>query len=183
MLYDPKNKVIANVHSGWRGTFQKIVEKTVIKMRDMYNCNTSDIICCISPSIRKCHFEVGEDVKELCEGIFGFTNQTEKFIKKVENSTENINMNLDKNSKENKNIDLDKGLKENKNINANQKLNLSTEKYFIDTVEINKILLRELGLKEENIIDSNLCSVCNNDIIYSHRAGDKKRNIALITLA
>jgi hypothetical protein len=171
MLYDPKNNVIANVHSGWRGTFQKIVEKAVIKMKNMYNCNPEDIICCISPSIRKCHFEVDEDVKELCEGIFGFTNQTDKFIKKVEKFKENT----DKSSNEN--------LKENANINLKRNLNSNTEKYLIDTVEINKILLKELGLKEENIIDSNLCSVCNNDIVYSYRAGDSKRNVALITLA
>jgi hypothetical protein len=191
MLYDPKNNVIANVHSGWRGTFQKIVEKAVIKMKNMYNCNPEDIICCISPSIRKCHFEVAEDVKELCEGIFGFTNQTNKFIKKVENFKENTDKSSNENSKENadKNLfenskeNIDENLKENANINFKRNLNSNTEKYLIDTVEINKILLKELGLKEENIIDSNLCSVCNNDIVYSYRASDSKRNVALITLA
>lgn len=145
LLYDPKKNVIANVHSGWKGTFQKIVEKAVIKMRDYYGSDTSDIICCISPSIRECHFEVEEDVKLLCEDIFAFTNKTKNFIKEKE-------------SKE--------GIK----------------KYLIDTVEINKILLMDLGVKEENIIDSNMCSVCNNDKLYSYRCGDEKRNIALITL-
>ena len=82
LLYDPKNKVIANVHSGWKGTFKKIVEKTVVKMRDYYGCNPEDIICCICPSIRKCHFEVDEDIKELCEDIFSFTGKTEAFIEK-----------------------------------------------------------------------------------------------------
>ena len=47
LLYDPQKKVIANVHSGWRGTFQKIVEKAVVKMRDNYGSNPEDIICCI----------------------------------------------------------------------------------------------------------------------------------------
>jgi len=32
LFYDPVKKVIANVHSGWKGTFKKIAEKTVIKM-------------------------------------------------------------------------------------------------------------------------------------------------------
>ena len=31
-FYDPKQKVIANVHSGWKGTFKKIAIKTVEKM-------------------------------------------------------------------------------------------------------------------------------------------------------
>lgn len=82
LLYDPKNKVIANVHSGWKGTFKKIVEKAVVKMRDYYGCNPENIVCCICPSIRKCHFEVDEDIKELCEDIFSFTGKTEAFIEK-----------------------------------------------------------------------------------------------------
>lgn len=90
LLYDPVKKVIANVHSGWKGTFQKIIEKTVVKMMNYYKCNPSDIICCICPSIRKCHFEVDEDVKDLCSQIFGFTNRLDEIIeitKTKENKT------------------------------------------------------------------------------------------------
>ena len=53
LLYDPVKKVIANVHSGWKGTFQKIAEKTVVKMINYYQCKPNDIICCICPSISK----------------------------------------------------------------------------------------------------------------------------------
>ena len=145
LFFDPIKKIIANVHSGWRGTFQKIAEKTVVKMINNYNCNPKDIMCFICPSIRKCHFEVDEDVKQLCEEIFSFTNRTNEFIEKS----------LDNNSK----------------------------KYYIDTVLINKILLEELGVKKENIIDCNICSVCNKDKIVSYRAGDKEiRGTAIISL-
>ena len=82
LLYDPVKKVIANVHSGWRGTFQKIVEKAVVKMITYYKCSPENIMCFICPSIRKCHFEVEEDVKILCEKIFAFTGKTEEFIEK-----------------------------------------------------------------------------------------------------
>lgn len=80
LFYDPVKKVIANVHSGWKGTFQKIAEKTVVKMIIYYQCHPEDIICCICPSIRKCHFEVDEDVKDLCQEIFGFTNRLGEII-------------------------------------------------------------------------------------------------------
>ena len=43
------------------------------------------------------------------------------------------------------------------------------EKWNIDTVLINKILLKQEGLKQENIIDSGICSVCNSDLIHSYR--------------
>lgn len=147
LFYDPIKKVIANIHSGWRGTFQKIAEKTVIKMISNYGSNPEDIICCICPSIRKCHFEVDEDVRKLCLNIFNFTNRVDEFIEQGE-------------------------IKENK------------QKYLIDTVKINKILLEELGLKKENIIDCDICSVCNKDFVHSVRVegNEFKRSTAIITL-
>lgn len=147
LFYDPIKKVIANIHSGWRGTFQKIAEKTVIKMISNYGSKPEDIICCVCPSIRECHFEVDDDVKDLCLDIFGFTGKKDEFIKLGE-------------------------LKEGK------------QKYLIDTVKINRIMLEELGLKKENIIDCNICSVCNKEFIHSVRVEGKnyKRATAIITL-
>lgn len=65
IMYDPIKKVIANVHSGWRGTLKKIAVKTVDKMIVEYGSNPEDIVCGIFPHIRKCHFEVDEDVMML----------------------------------------------------------------------------------------------------------------------
>ena len=61
-FYDPVKKVIAISHSGWRGTIKSIGAKTVKKMTDDYGCNKEDIICCISPAIAKCHFQVDDMV-------------------------------------------------------------------------------------------------------------------------
>ena len=70
LFFDPVKKVIANTHSGWRGTVQRIGIKTVQKMVKEFGSNPKDIICCICPSIRKCHFEVDKDVKEMFENEF-----------------------------------------------------------------------------------------------------------------
>ena len=70
LFYDPIKKIIANTHSGWRGTLQRISVKTVEKMRKEYGSNPEDIICCICPSIIKCHFEVDKDVKDMFEEEF-----------------------------------------------------------------------------------------------------------------
>lgn len=129
LFYDPVKKVIANTHSGWKGTLQTIGLKTVEKMTAEYECNPKDIICCIGPHIRKCHFEVDEDVKELFYDKF-------KKLKNIEDI-----------------------------ISYNQ----SNNKYYIDTAEINKKILLNSGLKQENIIDSNICTVCNSDICHSFR--------------
>lgn len=146
MFYDPAKKVIANVHSGWKGTFQKIAEKAVVKMINNYKCNPEDILCFICPSIRKCHFEVDLDVKQLCESIFSFTNKTNEFIEIGE-------------------------IKDEK------------QKYNIDTVLINRILLEELGLKKENIIDCDICSVCNSDKISSYRIEGKEFKLATAVIS
>lgn len=75
LLYDPINKAIANVHSGWRGTIQKIGPKAVEKMVKEFGTNPKNVIACIGPSIAKCHFEVEEDVKNIFEKAFSYLNR------------------------------------------------------------------------------------------------------------
>ena len=146
LFFDPVTKTIANTHSGWKGTLQRISVKTVEKMVNKFGCKSEDIICCICPSIRKCHFEVDKDVKDLFEEEF-----------------EDLNIN------------------QNTDIMEKQK---DKEKWNIDTVLINKIILGKAGLKTENIIDSGLCSVCNKDLIHSFRVEKQGYglNTALISL-
>ena len=52
------------------------------------------------------------------------------------------------------------------------------QKYLIDTILINKILLTDLGLKEENIYDCEICSVCSGDKIASYRVEGKGFKLA-----
>lgn len=92
LFFDPVKKVIANTHSGWRGTIQRISVKTVRKMKEEYNCNSRDIICCICPSIRKCHFEVDEEVKKMFEKEF---QDIEKIDKIIEETIINKKWNID----------------------------------------------------------------------------------------
>mgnify|MGYP002705831834 CR=1 FL=1 len=63
-------------------------------------------------------------------------------------------------------------------IIATGKIVNGEQKYFIDTVLINKILLEEIGIKKENIIDSEICSVCNKDKISSYRVEGKDFKLA-----
>lgn len=59
------------------------------------------------------------------------------------------------------------------------------QKYYIDTTEINKQLLKQVGLKEENIIDSGICTMCHPKQFHSYRV-DKEhsgRNAAIISVS
>ena len=129
LFFDPVKKVIANTHSGWKGTLQRISIKTVEKMKKEFDCKPQDIICCICPSIRKCHFEVEEEVK----------NNFAKEFQDIEEMSEIIQETV-----------------------PNQKWN-------IDTVKINEIILQKAGLQKQNIIDSKICSFCNEDLLHSYR--------------
>ena len=86
IFFDPVKKVIANTHSGWKGTLQEISVKTVQKMQAEYGSNPKDIIVCFCPSIRKCHFEVDQDVYKLFYNKFQKLGNTNEFIEeKMEN--------------------------------------------------------------------------------------------------
>ncbi len=70
IFFDPITKTIANIHSGWKGTYQQIGVKAVQKMIQDYGVDPKNLICCMCPSIRKCHFEVQKDVRDMFEEEF-----------------------------------------------------------------------------------------------------------------
>ena len=78
LMYDPRVRVIAAVHAGWRGTVGRITAKTVERMREEFGCEPRDVIVGIGPSIGPCCFEVGEEVVEAArEGLGDLTGLIE----------------------------------------------------------------------------------------------------------
>lgn len=71
LFLDTKKRVIAAVHSGWRGTVLEISGKCIEKMVCEYGSNPADILVGIGPSIGVCHFEVGDDVADTFRDTFG----------------------------------------------------------------------------------------------------------------
>jgi YfiH family protein len=69
-IYDPVIKVIAAVHSGWRGTELRILKKTIQKLKENYKSSPSNLICYISPSISQYNYEVGEEVESKFDSGF-----------------------------------------------------------------------------------------------------------------
>ncbi len=113
-FYDPVKNVIANIHSGWQGTYKEIGRKAVKIMKKEYQCDPENIICLIGPYIRKCCFEVDEDIKEMFYEKFKDIGKIEDIIKKSENSKYHIDTGLI-----NKLILLEEGLKTNNIIDSN----------------------------------------------------------------
>ena len=61
LAYDSKAKVIGAAHAGWRGTKQNIAKNLIEKMQKL-GANIENIKVALSPSIKSCCYEVGEDV-------------------------------------------------------------------------------------------------------------------------
>jgi len=61
VLYDFHTRQLAVAHSGWRGTLDGIVERTVKEM-ERRGAHPADMVAGVTPSIGPCCFEVGEDV-------------------------------------------------------------------------------------------------------------------------
>jgi len=62
LLWDPVNRAVAAVHSGWRGTVLRISGKTLKTMRDSFGTNPADVKALIGPGIGPLSFQVGEEV-------------------------------------------------------------------------------------------------------------------------
>ena len=62
-FFDPKIRAVANIHCGWRGLVNGIIEKAILLLKDM-GSNPSDIFAVISPSLGPCCFEF-RDWKKL----------------------------------------------------------------------------------------------------------------------
>ena len=69
LLYDPRKKLIAALHAGWRGTVAEIARKGVEALCEM-GADPYDIRAAVGTSIHACCYEVGEDfyqsVKDAC---------------------------------------------------------------------------------------------------------------------
>ena len=128
-IIDKKNKAIGVAHAGWRGTFDKIAQKTIESMQKSYNTNAEDVVCVIGPSIGPCCYEVSEELVEKFNTIL--TNNDEKFYI------------------------------------------IKEGKYYLDLWKINEYILRSSNVKNENIINLNLCTSCNGHEFHSYRVHEK----------
>ncbi|WP_035240828.1 peptidoglycan editing factor PgeF [Desulfobacter vibrioformis] len=54
VLYDPEKEVIANVHSGWRGSVDNILGRCINAMVTQFGCTPANIRAGISPSLGPC---------------------------------------------------------------------------------------------------------------------------------
>ncbi len=73
LLFDPKRRAVAAIHSGWRSTVLGIVTETIAAMVHEYGTDPADLIAAIGPSISAAHYRVGPEVVTQFEAALADT--------------------------------------------------------------------------------------------------------------
>jgi YfiH family protein len=79
LLYDPIRRVVANVHCGWRGSIKNVIGRTVYVMHKCFQCNATDIIAGIGPSLGPCCAEFVNYRKEIPEKFWCYKSADDHF--------------------------------------------------------------------------------------------------------
>ncbi len=72
VMYDPEKQVIANVHSGWRGSVANILGRCVKVMVRTFGCRPENIRAGVSPSLGPCCAEFINYEKEIPEVLWPY---------------------------------------------------------------------------------------------------------------
>jgi polyphenol oxidase len=146
LLVDPKNRAVAAVHAGWRGTLARIVEKTIGRMQMQFGSEAADLLAAIGPAIGGCCYEVGTEVAAAFSGQF--SNAAEFFDE----------------------------LRTGDEPNPLQWLNMMPpghqpppKKVLLDLRKANRTQLEAAGVLAANIFVSDLCTGCRRDLLFSYR--------------
>ncbi len=67
LLFDPLTGSAAAVHSGWRGTAARVVEKAVAALENAAGAKPDGLRAALGPSIRRCCYEVSDELAERFE--------------------------------------------------------------------------------------------------------------------
>jgi purine-nucleoside/S-methyl-5'-thioadenosine phosphorylase / adenosine deaminase len=146
LVVDPKKRVIAAIHAGWRGTLARIVAKTIGQMQMEFGSEPKDLLAAIGPTIGGCCYEVGTEV--AADFAAKFSNASEFFDEMRTGDEPNplqwLNMMPPGHQPPPKNV-------------------------LLDLKKANKLQLLEAGVREGNIFVSELCTSCDVDRLFSYR--------------
>ncbi len=150
ILVDMKRRAIGVFHAGWRGTVKRIVEKGAGEMRRWFGTLPRDLKAAIGPSIHKCCYEVGPEVRDQFASQFDYAADLFHEIEEHDEVREKYPM-LFLTARAPGHSELPK-------------------KIFLDLAEANRRQLLRIGVVARNIWVSPLCTACRSDLLFSHRA-------------
>jgi hypothetical protein len=78
-LYDPFLKVVANVHSGWRGSIKNVIGRAVKAMETEMQCLARHIVAGVGPSLGPCCAEFVNYETEIPKEFWKYKDQSDRF--------------------------------------------------------------------------------------------------------
>src|ERR1700730_8387951 len=70
LLAETRQRVVAAIHAGWRGTLARIAVKTLGRMRMEFGTRPRDIVAALGRAIGRCCYEVGPEVAQAFAAQF-----------------------------------------------------------------------------------------------------------------
>jgi YfiH family protein len=70
LLADTRNRAVAAIHAGWRGTLARIVVKTLGRLQMEFGTRPHDVVASLGPAIGLCCYEVGPEVAQAFAAQF-----------------------------------------------------------------------------------------------------------------
>ena len=153
-FYDPVHRAIGLSHSGWKGTAGRIGRVTLETMRETYGTDPADVLCAIAPSICQECYEISRDVAEVFAAEFAGHEAEVLTLPPAASETEKRTADA-----------------------LLQKLSggAPEDKFHLDLWAANRIVLEEAGVQPEHIAVTDICTCCNPERLFSHRASCGKR--------
>jgi len=151
LLADTRQHAVAAIHSGWRGTAQRVAEKTLGRMQMEFGTRPQDVIAALGPGIGGCCYEVGHEVVK--EVTAKFPNAREWFTGPVD-------------------------ALENGDNDPNWLPWLTMRppghappapRAHLDLIAANRAILLGAGVAPKNITSSGFCTACRTDLFFSYR--------------
>ncbi len=162
LVADVKRRAVGAFHAGWRGTVARVVEKGIGEMRRQFGSIPRDLRAVIGPSIRRCCYQVGAEVRAEFESQFSYAE--ELFEEVFDANAIHVRYPL---------------------LFLNQRAPGHGElgpEIHLDLVEANKRQLQNVGIRQEHISIVEGCTACDRERFFSHRAefGQTGRMMAVI---
>ncbi len=144
---DPIHRAIGLSHSGWRGTVHDIAGNTVSAMRESFGTDPADLICAVGPSICQDCYEVSEDVIGEVRENYPKALWPRLFHEKSRGTADA----------------------------SSRACRTEYAKFQLNLWETCRQNLLRAGVLPEHIAVTDLCTCCNPDLFFSHRASHGKR--------
>jgi len=79
LMYDPRRRLVANVHSGWRGSVANVAGRTVALMAERFGSDPGDVRVGIGPSLGPCCAEFTNYRDEIPSELWAYKRDSVRF--------------------------------------------------------------------------------------------------------